>query len=158
VLAERDGLALEFAAQAAEVAEDVGRHVGLAARLGAQRVAGLERDGPRHLLGAGLQRLGDLEQRLAALARRHLAPFGIGLGRGDDGAIDVGGVAAWYFRDRLLLGRVLDGKARARGAFHPLAADQHPLGRNGVSLRVGGGHRHAGPPVPKTARSLARMS
>ena len=160
MLAERDGLALELAAQPAEVAEDVGGHVGLAARLGAQSVAGLERDRARDLLGAGLQGLGDLEQRLAALARRHLAPFGIGLGRGGDGALDVGRVAARHFGDRLALGGIFDGDSCAGSALDPLAADQHALGRDGVILRLAlsGGHRHAGPPVPKTARSLARMS
>ena len=81
VLAERQGLALELARQPAEIAEDVGRHAGLAARLGAQRIAGLERDGARQLLAAGLEGLGDPEQRLAALARHDLAPVGIGLGR-----------------------------------------------------------------------------
>ena len=39
-----------------------------------------------------------------------------------------------------------------------LAADQHALGSDGVGLRVARCHRHAGPPVTKTAWSLARMS
>ena len=105
VLAERDGLALQLAGEAAEIAEDVGRHAGLGARLGAHRVAGLQRDGARQLLAAGLERIGDLEQRLAAFARHDLAPVGKGLGGGRDGAVDVGGIAARDLGDRRALGR-----------------------------------------------------
>ncbi len=147
MLAERQGLALELARQPAEITEDVGRDIGLAARLGAQGIAGLERDGARQLLGAGLDGIGDLEQRLAAFARHDLAPFGIGLGAGGDGALDIGGIGARHFGDRRALGRILDGDARARRALDPLAADQHALGRQRGGLRLGlGSGRHAGPP------------
>ena len=160
MLSERDGLALELTAQPAEVAEDVSGDIRLAACLGAQRIAGLQRDRARHLLGALLQLVGDLQQHLAAVARRHLAPFDKGLGGDGHGVIHIGGVAARHIGDRLLLGRVLDRDARARRAVDPLAADQHALGRDGVSLRIAlsSGCRHAGPPVTKTAGSLARRA
>ena len=74
VLAERNGLAFQLAAKPAEIAEDIGGHLGLRPRLGAQRVAGFQRDGARQLLDARLHRLGDPHQHAAALARRHARP------------------------------------------------------------------------------------
>ena len=74
VLAERDGLALQLAGEAAEVADDVGGAPGLGPRLGAQRVAGLLGDDAGQLLDPRLHRVGDLLQQAASLARHHAAP------------------------------------------------------------------------------------
>ena len=54
LLAERNGLALELTAQAAEIAEDVDRAFRLRPRLGADGVAGFERDRARKLLERAL--------------------------------------------------------------------------------------------------------
>src|SRR5262249_60165225 len=88
------GLALELAAEPAEIAEDVGSETGLAARLCAQRIAGLERNRAGDVLAARLQGLGDLEQHPAALARRGLAPSAIGQARPRGRTLHTPGVAA----------------------------------------------------------------
>jgi hypothetical protein len=68
VLAERDRLALQFASEAAEVAEDVCRQPRFGPRPGAQRIAGLQRDGAGKLFAARFQRFGDAQQKTAAVA------------------------------------------------------------------------------------------
>ena len=84
-----------------------------------------QRDQARQFLDPGLERIGDLQEQLAALARRHARPGGIGRGRGLDGAIDVLGAPARNFGDRPAVRRVLDQKDFAGGAVDPFSADQH---------------------------------
>jgi len=132
MLAKRDGLALELGSEAAEIAEDVRRELGLAARLGAQRIAGLERDGAGHLLDARLHRLGNLEQRPAALARRHLAPGRKSPARGGDGGFDIGRRGARHFGHGRALGRIFDADPRTRRTADPFAVDQHAFGLIGA--------------------------
>src|SRR5262249_38537170 len=69
MLAEGDRFALEFAAQAAEVADDVDCGLRLRARLGAKRVPGLERNRARQLLDPRLKRIGNPREKAPALAR-----------------------------------------------------------------------------------------
>ena len=94
VLAQRDGLALELAGEAAEVAQDVGCALGLGAGLRADGIAGLLGDDAGELLHPRLDGIGDLLQHAAALARDDAAPAGEGLARGLHGAVDILGAAA----------------------------------------------------------------
>ena len=154
VLAQRHGLALELRRKPAEVPEDVGREPGLAACLGAQRVAGLKRDGACHLLGPRLHRLGDLQQKLAAFARHHVLPGHESLVGRSDRKIDVGGGRARHLGHGGALAGILHRDAQAGNAADPLAVDQHalgPVGAGGLGERccLWGGHRHVGPPVLK---------
>ena len=125
VLAERDGLALELAGEAAEVADDVGGAPGLGPRLGAQRVAGLLGDDAGELLHPRLHRVGDLLQQAAAVARHHAAP---GRERSARGLRPPGrcppprraGRCRWCADCRGFRPDVLAGDA-----LHPAAVDQH---------------------------------
>ncbi len=138
VLAERHGLALQLRRKPAEIAEDVGRQLGLAARLGAQRIAGLERNGARQLLDARLYGFGDLEQKLAALARhdrssRPERPCRRPATAASTSAAAARGTSATSVR----LPGFSDRDALPRSTADPLAADQHALGL----VRAGGlGH------------------
>src|SRR5262245_50299972 len=69
MLAEGDRFALEFAAQAAEVADDVDCGICLRACLGAKRVPGLERNRVSQLLDPRLKRIGNPREKAPALAR-----------------------------------------------------------------------------------------
>src|SRR5262249_22370533 len=98
MLAEGDRFALEFAAQAAEVADDVDCGLRLRARLGAKRVPGLERNRARQLLDPRLKRIGNPREKTPALARNRARPGRKGIGRGLHRARDVLGApsgAAW---------------------------------------------------------------
>ena len=99
MLAERQGLALELAREAAEVAEDVRRQSRFRPGLGTQCVAGLGGDGARELLGLRLDGIGDPEQHPAPFARRHVAPARERLGRGLHRSIDVLGAGARYMSE-----------------------------------------------------------
>src|SRR6516164_298792 len=89
MLAEGDRFALEFAAQAAEVADDVDCGLCLRAGLGAKRVPGLERNRARQLLDPCLERIGDPCEQAPTLAWDRARPGGKGIGRGWHGARDV---------------------------------------------------------------------
>jgi hypothetical protein len=67
MLAQGDRLALEFPAQPAKVADDIDRRLRLGARLGAERVPGLERDRARKLLEARLDRVRNPREKPPAL-------------------------------------------------------------------------------------------
>ncbi len=129
VLAQRQRLALLLARDAAVVAEDVGRHRGLATGLGPDRVAGLGRDRLRELLADRGQILGDLQQRDAAVPRRLPAPLRKRLGRGLHRTVHVLGRPARDGAERLAPGRVLDLDPVSTGRVDPLAADQHLVGQ-----------------------------
>src|SRR5262245_60096604 len=89
MLAQGDRFALEFAAQAAEVADDVDCGLCLRACLGAKRVPGLERNRVRQLLDPCLKRISDPREKAPALARNRARPGGKGIGRGLHCARDV---------------------------------------------------------------------
>src|SRR5438132_8987991 len=74
MLAEGDRFALEFAAQAAEVADDLDCGFCLRACLGAKRVPGLERNRARQLLDPRLKRIGNLREKAPALTRNRARP------------------------------------------------------------------------------------
>jgi hypothetical protein len=67
MLAQGDRLALEFPAQPAKVADDIDRRLRFGARLGAERVPGLERDRARKLLEARLDRVRNPREKPPAL-------------------------------------------------------------------------------------------
>src|SRR5262249_4962393 len=95
MLAEGDRFALEFAAQAAEVADDVDCGLCLRACLGAKRVPGLERNRARQLLDPRLKRIGNPREKAPALARNRARPGRKGIGRGLQRARDVLGDTSW---------------------------------------------------------------
>ncbi len=69
LLAQGNCLALEFATQAAEVAQYVDRRLRLGPGLGAERIPGLERDHAGKLLDPRLKCVGDAKEEPPALAR-----------------------------------------------------------------------------------------
>ncbi len=89
MFAKRNGLALQFAGEAAEIAEDVRGQRGFRPSLGAHRIAGFFGDDAGEFLDARFHRLGDAQQHAAALAGRHLAPVREGLVRGRDRAVHI---------------------------------------------------------------------
>src|SRR5215471_7302198 len=125
MLAEGDRFALEFAAQAAEVADDVDCSLCLRACLGAKRIPGLERNRARQLLDPCLERIGDPCEKAPALAWDRARPGGKGIGRGWRGARDVLSVPPGNLSDRAPVRRVIDLKHLARSAINPPPADQH---------------------------------
>src|SRR5690606_1590288 len=125
MLAEWDGLAFQLASEAAEVADDVGRALRLRARLRPERIARFLGDDAGQLLDTRFNRIGDLLQHAAALARNDAAPALERLGRGRDCAVDVFGPAARDAGDRLAVARTLDDDLATAGAVGPLAVDQH---------------------------------
>ena len=142
VLAERQGLALELAREAAEVAEDVRRQSRLPARLGAQRIAGLGGDDAGELLGPRLDRIGDAEQHPAAVARRHVPPARERPGRGLHRAIDVLGAGARHVGEDAPVRGILDGDGLTRGAVDEVAAKQHSVGAGNGGNGGNGGFLH----------------
>ena len=69
LLAQGNCLALEFATQAAEVAQYVDRRLRLGPGLGAERIPGLERDHAGKLLDPRLKCVGDAKEEPPALPR-----------------------------------------------------------------------------------------
>ena len=108
MLAEGDRFALEFAAQAAEVADDLDCGLCLRACLGAKRVPGLERNRARQLLDPRLKRIGNPREKAPALARNRARPGGKGIGRSLHCARDVLGAPSGDLGDRAPVGRILD--------------------------------------------------
>jgi hypothetical protein len=94
MLAKWNSLSFEFAAQSAEVAQNVDGRLRLRARLGAKRIAGLKRNGGRKLFDTRLERIGDASEKTAALPRSTARPGGKGIGRGFHGPRDIFGAAA----------------------------------------------------------------
>jgi len=125
VLAQRDGLALQLAGEAAEVADDVGGTSGLGPGLGADGVAGLLGDDAGELLHAGLDGIGDLLQQAAALARDDAAPAGEGLARGLHGPVDIFCTPARDAGDGLAVAGRLHGDLLTRCRVDPGPVDQH---------------------------------
>src|SRR5262249_17665562 len=125
MLAEGDRLALEFAAQAAEVADDVDCGLCLRACLGAKRVPGLERNRARQLLDPCLERVGDPREKAPALAGNRARPGGEGIGRGLHCARDVLSAPSGNLSDRAPVRRILDLERLASSAIHPLPTYQH---------------------------------
>src|SRR5262252_8640649 len=125
MLAEGDRFALEFAAQAAKVTDDVDCGLCLRTSLGAKRVPGLERNRARQLLDPCLERIGDPCEQAPTLAWDRARPGGKGIGRGWHGARDVLSVPPGNLSDRAPVRRVLDLKHLARSAINPPPADQH---------------------------------
>src|SRR6516164_7553820 len=99
MLASRDRLALEFPAQAAEVADDVDRRLRLRACLGAKRIPGLERNGARKLLDPHFKCICYPRKKPPALARNRARPGGKGIGRGFHRALDIFGPTSWDLGD-----------------------------------------------------------
>ena len=108
MLAEGDRFALEFAAQAAEVADDVDCGLCLRACLGAKRIPGLERNRARQLLDPCLKRIGNPREKAPALAGNRARPGGKGIGRGLHCARDVLSTPSGNLRDRAPVRRILD--------------------------------------------------
>src|SRR5690606_2633908 len=132
VLPERDRLALEFAAEAAEIAEDLGGALGLGPSLGLQRVARLLGDDPRQFLDPGLDHVSAPRQDAAALAWRAQAPARKRCRRGFDGGVDILGAAARYGGDRLAVGGIEDGDRFTGVAVGPRAIDEHRFVAGGL--------------------------
>ena len=126
------GLALERAGSAGEEAQVVGREGHLVAR-DRHRLADVLRLELRQLLGVVVDHVGELEQQLHPVLRRLVAPLGIRLAGGLDGALDVLGARARDLGDHLAGGRIEDLHRLARRRVDPLAADE-------VLVL---GHRHA---------------
>ena len=125
VLAERDRLALQLAGETAEIANDVGRALGLGAGLRAQGVAGLLGDDAGQLLHPRLDGVGDLLQHAAAFARDDLAPAGERLACGLHGAVDILGAPARDAGDDLPIAGRFNRDRLARRRVDPAAVDQH---------------------------------
>ena len=94
MFAKRDGLALKFATEAAEVAEDVDRGLRLGTRLGTNRVPGFKRDRARKFLDPRLERVGNSRKKSPALARNHSRPRGKCISCRFHRACDIFGTAA----------------------------------------------------------------
>ena len=125
MLAQGDRLAFEFPAQAAEVADDVDGRLCLGARLGAERVPGLERYRARELLDPRLERIRNPREKPPALARDRARPSGKCLSRGVHRTRDILDAAARDLGDRPAVRWIFDLKHLARRALDPLPADQH---------------------------------
>src|SRR5262252_8833900 len=108
MLAEGDRFALEFAAQAAEVADDVDCGLCLRACLVAKRVPGLERNRARQLLDPCLKRIGDPCEKAPALAGNRARPGGEGIDRGLHCARDVLSAPSGNLSDPAPVRRILD--------------------------------------------------
>jgi hypothetical protein len=107
VLAERNGLALEFAREPAEVAQNIDCPLGLGPRLRADRIAGLLRYDARQFLHPRLHRISNLLQHAAALTRNRAAPAREGTCRGLDGPVDIFCASPRNAADDLAIARVL---------------------------------------------------
>ena len=139
-LAERDRLAFELAAKAAEVAEDVGDRLRLGARLRADGVPRLGRERAREVLDGRVDVVGDAQEQSSAIPGGDRAPGRERRGGGPHRLVDVGRSGPRHMRDDLAARRGrLDIESAAIGALDPLAADEHPLARR---RRRAGGHRH----------------
>src|SRR5439155_1522100 len=79
LLSERNGLALQLAAEAAEVAEDVSDELRLRTRLRTDGVPGLHGERARKVLDGRVNVVRDPEEQTAAVAWGNLAPCGEGL-------------------------------------------------------------------------------
>ncbi len=145
VLAERDGLALQLAGQAAEIAEDVGASLRLGPRLGAHRVAGLARD-----RAAPAPRPPPRPPRrcVASIRPRSRGATRLQAGNAADAAATARSTSAapprGIAREGLPIGRVLHRQRLAALGADPLAADQHPrLGQRRLA------------PLPRSIVSIA---
>ena len=87
----------------------------------------------REVLGVGLERVGEAEQRERPLSRRLGRPLGLGGARGGGGLVDVGDARRRERRDVLLGGRIRDdGVAAGAGA---VLADEGAGGACGGPFR-----------------------
>ena len=78
-----------------------------------------------------IERVGEPEQHLGALARRRLEPFRESLLRGLHCPVDVLGARARHLGDRLAGGRIQHFHGLAPGRVDPFAADEVLVLRNG---------------------------
>ena len=117
------GLALEQACGAGEEAQVVDDDRDLVDRR-PDRLAGVLRLEPADLVHPGLERVGELEEHVAAVRRRGLLPRLEGGRGGLDRPVDVLLAAGRDLGDGLARGRVLDGQCLAGGGVDPLPADE----------------------------------
>ena len=141
VLAQRNRLALELAGKATEVAQDVGRTLGLGPGLRADRIASLLGDDPGEFLHPRLDGICNLLQHAAALSRNDAAPACEGLARGLHGPVDVFGAAARNAGNDLAVPGRFYRYFLAGGAVDPASVYQHlrALARSGRGCFA---HRH----------------
>ena len=119
------GLALQFAGEAAEVAEDVGRQLRFGPRLGAQRIAGL----PAMVRASSSMRASSARRCAAAAGRARVAAPCSRPGTPEaacNGPIDICRSAARDRRRRPCAWPGFSTSAPRRKRCHPLAGDQHP--------------------------------
>src|SRR5262249_33900453 len=143
MLSEWNRLPLKFAAEAAEVADYVDRCLRLGTCLGAQRVAGFERDGARKLLSPPFKCICYPGQKQPALARNRARPGGKGFGRGFHRAHDIFGATPRHLRDRAPVRWIFNFEPLTRSAVDPFAANQHAfLLKRGPASAYFGDSRH----------------
>src|SRR4029077_16994190 len=100
---------------------DIREHTRLDAALGADRLAGLERDELRELLDVVVEDAATLRDHAAALAPHQLRPALLRLRRRPDGGIDVLGVAVRRLADFFLGGGIDDREGAAGDRAHHAA-------------------------------------
>ena len=125
VLAQWNGFALELAGQAAEVPEHVRGAPDLRARLRPDRVAGLERENSRDRFEIRVQRVGNLDERPAAISRSDGSPLLERASRRVNRGLHVGVRGARHAPDDRVVGRVFDVDERAVRALARISAYEH---------------------------------
>jgi ParB family chromosome partitioning protein len=134
---DRDGLAFDLGRPTGVVAEVVDDERNVGDARDADRLAIVERLELRELLGVGLDQVGQLPDRAAALGRGHAAPRTAleGAPRRAHGAIDVFLLTGCHLGKRLFGGGIVGGERLAGGRLGPLAIDEHAASTAADELR-----------------------
>ena len=114
---------------AAEERKHVRKNRSLYSALGAQRLAGLQRNEPAEFLDMLVEHAAAFYDQLSALARRQFRPCLLGVHRGLNRGVDVGRVTFGGLADHHACCRVDVRKRPAAARRHEGAADQELAGK-----------------------------